>query len=90
VFVEDVLRSDRFGPEDSFIRLLGSVSPEDGHAFETAVVAGSPCVAAYPVVESGNELHEWQRDSTIEPFLSSASAIDHGDWASLVDGRPPR
>jgi len=93
VFVEDVLRSDRFGPA-GFVHSIAwaQYRPQDGHLFrESRSSLERRASRLIPFVESGNELrgmtkrrYKWNR------FRVPHSAIAPGDWASLVNGPAPR
>jgi predicted O-methyltransferase YrrM len=93
VFVEDVLHSDRFGPA-GFVHSIAwaQFRPGDGYAFRKPRSSlARRASRLIPFVESGNELYgmakrryKWNR------FRVPHSVIDPGDWASLVNGSPPR
>jgi predicted O-methyltransferase YrrM len=90
VFVEDVLRSDRFGPA-GFVQSIAwaQFRPEDGHTFrERRSSLASRASRLIPFVENGNELHGIaKRRYKLNRFRVPHSAIDAGEWASLVDSR---
>jgi predicted O-methyltransferase YrrM len=93
VFVEDVLGSDRFGPA-GFVHSIAwaQFRPKDGHTFreQRASLAGR-AARLIPFVESGKELRGMaKRRYKLNRFRVPHSAIDARDWASLVDGSPPR
>jgi hypothetical protein len=93
VFVEDVLRSDRFGAA-GFVHSIGwaQYRPQDGHLFrEPRASLARRASRLIAFVESGNELrgmtkrrYKWNR------FLVPHSAIAPPDWAALVNGPAPR
>jgi predicted O-methyltransferase YrrM len=90
VFVEDVLRSDRFGPAG----FVGSIAwaqfrPEDGHAFrEPRSALARRASRLIPFVRNGNELHGMvKKRYKLNRFLVPHCAIDAGKWASLVDAK---
>jgi predicted O-methyltransferase YrrM len=93
VFVEDVLHSDRFGPS-GFVHSIAwaQFRPEDGHEFrERRSSLARRASRLIPFVESGNELHGMaKRRYKFNRFRVPHSAIDPGDWVSLVDSSPPR
>lgn len=93
VFVEDVLRSDRFGPA-GFVHSIAwaQFRPEDGHAFrERRSSLARRASRLIPFVESGNELHGMAKKRyKLNRFRVPHSAIDPGEWASLVESLPPR
>jgi MMP 1-O-methyltransferase len=93
VFVEDVLRSDRFGPA-GFVHSIAwtQFRPEDGHAFrEQRSSLARRASRLIPFVKNGNELRGMaKRLYKLNRFLVPHSAIAPRDWASLVDSRPPR
>ena len=92
VFVEDVLRSDRFGPA-GFVHSIAwaQFRPEDGHRFrEQRSSLARRAARLIPFVEAGkeggNELRGMaKRLYKLNRFLVPHSAIAPGDWASLVD-----
>jgi hypothetical protein len=90
VFVEDVLRSDRFGPA-GFVQSIAwaQFRPEDGHAFrERRSSLASRASRLIPFVENGNELRGIaKRRYKLNRFRIPHSAIDAGEWASLMDSR---
>ncbi len=93
VFVEDVLRSDRFGPA-GFVHSIAwaQYRPQDGHLFrESRSSLERRASRLIPFVESGNELRgmtkrrfKWNR------FRVPHAAIAPADWMSLVNGPAPR
>ena len=93
VFVEDVLRSDRFGPA-GFLHSIAwaQFRREDGHAFrERRSSLARRASRLIPFVESSSELHGMAKIRyKLGRFRIPHSAIDPGDWASLVDGPPLR
>ncbi len=93
VFVEDVLRSDRFGPA-GFVHSIAwaQFRPQDGHAFrEPRSSLARRASRLIPFVESGKELRGMaKRRFKLNRFRVPHSAIDPADWASLVDGPPLR
>jgi predicted O-methyltransferase YrrM len=93
VFVEDVLRSDRFGPA-GFVHSIAwaQFRPEDGSAFrEQRAALARRASRLIPFVESGTELRGLaKRRYKFNRFRVPHSAIDARDWASLVDGPPQR
>jgi predicted O-methyltransferase YrrM len=93
VFVEDVLRSDRFGPA-GFVHSIAwaQFRPEDGHAFrERRSSLARRASRLIPFVESGTELRGIaKRLYKLNRFRVPHSAIDPGDWVSLLDNRPSR
>jgi MMP 1-O-methyltransferase len=97
VFVEDVLRSDRFGPA-GFVHSIAwaQFRPEDGHRFREprsslARRAGRLIPFVETGKEGGNELRGIaKRLYKLNRFLVPHSAISPGDWASLVAGQPSR
>jgi hypothetical protein len=88
VFVEDVLRSDRFGPA-GFVHSIAwaQFRPEDGHAFrQRRSSLARRASRLIPFVESGKELNGMaKRRYKFNRFRVPHSAIDPGDWALLVD-----
>jgi hypothetical protein len=88
VFVEDVLRSDRFGPA-GFVQSIAwaQFRPEDGEAFrERRSSLARRASRLIPFVESGNELQGIaKRRYKLSRFLVPHSGIDAREWASLVD-----
>jgi predicted O-methyltransferase YrrM len=93
VFVEDILRSDRFGPA-GFVHSIAwaQFRPQDGHAFsERRSSLARRASRLIPFVESGNELDGMaKRRYKFNRFRVPHSAIDPHDWASLVNDHPPR
>ncbi len=92
VFVEDVLRSDRFGPA-GFVHSIAwaQFRPDDGHAFrERRSSLARRASRLVPFVESGNELFGMaKRRYKFNRFRVPHSAINPEDWAALVDSAPP-
>lgn len=90
VFVEDVLRSDRFGPA-GFVQSIAwaQYRPEDGAAFrEPRSSLARRASRLIPFVESGKELRGIaKRRYKLNRFLVPHSAIGAGEWASLVDSK---
>ena len=90
VFVEDVLRSNRFGPA-GFVQSIAwaQYRPEDGHAFQEARSAlARRASRLIPFVQSGDELRGMaKRRYKLNRFLVPHSAIDAGQWASIVDSQ---
>jgi predicted O-methyltransferase YrrM len=93
VFVEEVLRSDRFGPA-GFVHSIawGQFRPEDGYAFrERRLSLARRASRLLPFVERDGELHGMaKRLYKLNRFRVPHNAIDPKDWASLVGGPPPR
>jgi hypothetical protein len=94
VFVEDVLRADRFGPA-GFVHSIawGQFRPEDGHAFrEPRSSLARRASRLIPFVESDSELRGMRkRCYKFNRFRIPHSSIDPGDWTSLVNTpRRPR
>jgi predicted O-methyltransferase YrrM len=90
VFVEDVLRSDRFGPA-GFVQSISwaQFRPEDGAAFrEQRSSLARRAARLIPFVQGGNELRGMaKRLYKLNRFLVPHSAVDAGEWASLVDSQ---
>jgi len=90
VFVEDVLSSDRFGPA-GFVHSIAwaQFRPEDGAAFrDPRSSLARRASRLIPFVKSGNELHGMaKRRYKFNRFRVPHSAIDAGEWASLVNSR---
>jgi predicted O-methyltransferase YrrM len=97
VFVEDVLRSDQFGPA-GFVHSIAwaQFRPEDGHMFrELRSALARRASRLIPFVEASKEGTNELRGMTkrlykLNRFLVPHSAIDPGDWAALVAGLPSR
>jgi len=93
VFVEDVLGSDRFGPA-GFVHSIAwaQFRPEDGHVFRKQRSSlAQRASRLIPFVESGAELHGMaKRRYKFNRFRVPHSAIDAGDWMSLVNRDPAR
>ncbi|MGC1620971.1 MAG: class I SAM-dependent methyltransferase [Candidatus Acidiferrum sp.] len=90
VFVEDVLRSDRFGPA-GFVHSIAwaQFRPEDGEAFrEGRESLARRASRLIPFVKNGEELHGLaKRRFKLNRFLVPHSAIDAGKWKSIVDSK---
>jgi MMP 1-O-methyltransferase len=88
VFVEDVLRSDRFGPA-GFVQSIAwaQFRPKDGAAFrEQRLSLARRAARLIPFVQGGKELRGMaKRRYKFNRFLVPHSAIDAGEWASIVD-----
>lgn len=88
VFVEDVLRSDRFGPA-GFVQSIAwaQFRPEDGAAFrEQRSSLARRASRLIPFVQDGKELRGMtKRRYKFNRFLVPHSAVDAGKWASIVD-----
>jgi hypothetical protein len=88
VFVEDVLRSDRFGPA-GFVQSIAwaQFRPEDGHAFEkTRSSLARRASRLIPFVESDTELRGIaKRRYKLNRFRVPHSPLDASDWVTLVD-----
>lgn len=88
VFVEDVLNSDRFGPA-GFVHSIAwaQFRPEDGHVFrERRSSLARRASRLIPFVDSGAELRGMaKRLYKLNRFLVPHSAMDAGDWMSLVN-----
>lgn len=89
VFVEDVLRSDRFGPA-GFVHSVAwaQFRPEDGQIFRQKREAlARRSARLVPFVESGGELHGFKkRLFKLNRFRVPHAAIEPQRWASLVNG----
>ncbi len=90
VFVEDVLGSDRFGPA-GFVQSIAwaQFRPEDGAAFrEQRSWLARRAARLIPFVRGGNELRGMtKRRYKFNRFRVPHSAVDAGEWASLVDSQ---
>jgi len=90
VFVEDILRSDQFGPA-GFVQSIAwaQFRPEDGAAFrEPRSSLARRASRLIPFVETGKELRGIaKRRYKLNRFLVPHSAIDAGEWASIVDSQ---
>jgi MMP 1-O-methyltransferase len=90
VFVDDVLRSDRFGPA-GFVQSIAwaQFRPEDGEAFrEPRSSLARRASRLIPFVENGKELRGLtKRRYKISRFLVPHSAMDARKWASIVDSK---
>jgi Methyltransferase domain len=88
VFVEDVLRSDGFGPA-GFVHSIAwaQFRPEDGHAFrEPRSSLARRASRLIPFVESGNELRGLAKKRyKFNRFRVPHSPIDPLNWVALVD-----
>jgi MMP 1-O-methyltransferase len=88
VFVEDILRSDRFGPA-GFVHSIAwaQFRPADGHVFRQRRSSLSRRASRLlPFVESGTELHGiTKRRFKLNRFWVPQSSINPKHWASLVD-----
>jgi len=93
VFVEDVLRSDRFGPA-GFVHSIAwaQYRPEDGHAFrELRSSLARRAARLIPFVKNGDELRGLaKRRYKLNRFRVPHPAIAPGDWVSLVNRAPQR
>ena len=93
VFVEDVVRSDQFGPA-GFVHSIAwaQLRPEDGRAFRKQRSSlAHRASRLIPFVESGTELHGIaKRLYKFSRFRVPHTAIEPGKWASLVNDLPPR
>jgi predicted O-methyltransferase YrrM len=90
VFVEEVLRSDRFGPA-GFVHSIAwaQYRPEDGGAFKDSRLAlARRASRLLPFVNSGEELRGIvKRRYKLSRFLVPHSAINPRKWASLLDSK---
>ena len=90
VFVEDVLRSDRFGPA-GFVQSIAwaQFRPEDGAAFrEQRSSLARRASRLIPFVESGAELRGIaKRRYKLNRFLVPHSAVDARKWASIINSQ---
>lgn len=90
VFVEDVLGSDRFGPA-GFVQSIAwaQFRPEDGAAFrEQRSSLARRAARLIPFVQGGKELRGMtKRRYKFNRFRVPHSAVDAGEWASLVDSQ---
>jgi predicted O-methyltransferase YrrM len=88
VFVEDVLRSDRFGPA-GFVHSIAwsQFRPEDSDAFrERKSLLARRAERLIPFVQSGKELRGiTKRRYKLNRFRVPHSALHPDDWASLVN-----
>jgi predicted O-methyltransferase YrrM len=88
VFVENVLRSDRFGPA-GFVHSIAwaQFRPEDGHVFrEPRSSLARRASRLIPFVEGNTELRGIaKRRYKLNRFRVPHSSIDPGEWASLLD-----
>jgi len=88
VFVEDVLRSDRFGPA-GFVHSIAwaQYRPHDGHAFrDRRASLARRASRLIPFVESGNELRGMaKRRYKFNRFRVPHSSIDPREWASFLN-----
>ena len=89
VFVEEVLRSDCFGPA-GFVGSIawGQFRPEDGGAFRRdRLVLARRASRLIPFVESGQELRGLRkRRYKINRYRVPHGAMDAACWVSLVNG----
>jgi hypothetical protein len=90
IFVEDILRSDRFGAA-GFVHSIAwaQLRPQDGHAFRKSRLAlARRASKLIPFVATGAERRGIaKRRFKLNRFLVPRSAVKPNDWASLVD--PP-
>ena len=90
VFVEEILRSDRFGPA-GFVHSIAWAQhrPGDGSAFrKTRSSLARRASRLIPFVEHGEELRGLvKRHYKLRRFLVPHSAISAGKWASIVDSK---
>jgi predicted O-methyltransferase YrrM len=88
VFVEEVLRSDRFGPA-GFVHSIAwaQYRPEDGGAFRGSRSAlARRASRLLPFVDTGKDLQGMvKRRYKLRRYLVPHSAISAQKWASLVD-----
>jgi hypothetical protein len=88
VFVEDILRSDRFGPA-GFVHSIAwaQFRPEDGEGFrERRSSLARRASRLIPFVQSGEELRGMtKRRYKFNRFRVPHSAIHPDDWASLLN-----
>jgi predicted O-methyltransferase YrrM len=88
VFVEEVLRSDRFGPA-GFVHSTawGQFRPDDGHTFrERRASLARRAARLIPFVANGDELKGMRkRRYKIHRFRVPHSAVEAKDWASLMN-----
>jgi hypothetical protein len=88
VFVEDVLRSDRFGPA-GFVHSIAwaQYRPHDGHTFQDRRASlARRASRLIPFVESGNELRGMaKRRYKFNRFRVPHSSIDPREWASFLN-----
>lgn len=91
VFVEDILRSDRFGPA-GFVHSIAwaQFRPNDGHRFQRSRSSLARRAARLlPFVERGDELHGLAKKLyKFYRFRVPHSAIGARRWTSLVNGAP--
>jgi predicted O-methyltransferase YrrM len=89
VFVEDILRSDRFGPA-GFVHSIAwaQFRPDDGHVFrQRRSSLARRASRLIPLVQSGGELHGLaKRRFKFHRFLVPHSPINPSKWASLLEG----
>lgn len=87
VFVEDVLRSDRFGPA-GFVHSIAwaQFRPDDGHAFrKQRAQLARRASRLIPFAESDSELRGLtKRRYKLNRFLVPHSAMDPRKWAALL------
>ena len=88
VFVEEILRSDQFGPA-GFVHSVAwaQFRPQDGHAFrEQRSLLVKRASRLIPFVETGKELRGIaKRCYRLNRFLVPHSAMRPRDWVLLVD-----
>jgi len=88
VFVEDVLRSDRFGPA-GFVQSIAwaQLRPQDGHAFrKQRLLLAKRAARLIPFVETGKELRGLtKRRYRLNRFLVPHSPMRPKDWMLLVN-----
>jgi hypothetical protein len=88
VFVENILRSDQFGPA-GFVHSIAwaQFRPEDGYAFrEQRSLLAKRASRLIPFVETGKELRGLaKRRYKLRRFLVPHSSIGPQDWVGLVD-----
>lgn len=88
VFVEDILRSDRFGAA-GFVHSIAwaQFRPEDGHLFrEQRSALAKRAARLIPFVENGNELRGMaKRRYKFNRFRVPHAAIQPKEWAAFVN-----
>lgn len=93
VFVEDVLRSDRFGPA-GFVHSIAwaQYRPQDGRAFrERRSSLARRAARLIPFVENGNKLSGLtKRRYKFNRFRVPHSAVRPRQWASLLNDPTPQ
>jgi len=89
VFVEDILRSDRFGPA-GFVHSIAwaQFRPDDGYRFQQQRRSLDRSASRLiPFVQDGKELHGFaKRRYKFNRFRVPHSAIEPRAWASLLNG----